>query len=494
MSGHLSRYGWALFAGVIAPLAFAPYGYYPLILFSIALLVYQWQGASARQGFISGYCFGIGYFGIGVSWLHISINLFGGVNIIGAILITALLIAFLALFPALCGYVYRRLATDKTMDLSCCLGIAAIWTLTEWTRSWVFTGFPWLSLGYSQTDSILNGMAPVLGVFGITLVLVFSAACVVAIAARPSANRYLALSLLVLWGISWLLAVQDWTQAEDKQLGVAMIQGAIPQAVKWSPEMRQPTLDLYRELSKPHLDQDLIIWPEAAIPAFYHQVPDYIEQLRQMSEDNNLQLLTGIPYHDDSSGSMYNSVAFLGENTDHYFKKHLVPFGEYLPLKPLLGGLIEWLGVPMADFSSGPDRSPVLDAGEYKLGISICYEDIFGNEVIQAMPDAALLVNISNDAWFGDSAAPHQHMQIARMRAIETGRYMVRVTNTGISALIDEKGRLIAQLPQFTGATYAGDVVLFSGHTPYSRVGNYPVVLLSLGLLLILIYRRKSRD
>jgi apolipoprotein N-acyltransferase len=494
ISGTGQKTLYSLLSGGIAPFAFSPFDIYPLAVLSVVLIIYLWSRSDPRTAFYTGYLYGLGFFGSGVSWLHISINLFGGVNIAGAVFLTFLLIAFLSLYPAITGYLATRLSSGNHKGLSLVLGVPVLWALGEWIRSWLLTGFPWLNLGYSQTDSALAGLAPVCGVFGISLAVVFTAAAIVSLLnAGRKKQLLLGIVIVLVWAGSWLLGKVEWTTGDGGEISVAVIQGAVPQEIKWRPEMRGPTMDLYRDLTQPHLQRDLIIWPEAAIPAYFHQVPGFIDELSGSVQARGNHLLTGMPVYENSSENHYNGVVLLGNETRFYFKKHLVPFGEYLPLDFLLGGLIRFFNIPISDFSAGPDVRPVLDAGGFRIGISVCYEDTFGEEVIQAIPEAGILVNISNDAWFGDSAAPHQHLQMARMRAQETGRHLLRATNTGISAIIDEKGRIVSRIPQFEPGSISGNVPLFSGHTPYSRTGNYPVVLVCLLVLGIFLYRKKIR-
>lgn len=493
LSGTPQRTFYSFFSGAIAVLAFSPYEIFPMAILSIALIIYLWLQSSPRSALFFGYIYGLGFFGFGVSWLHISINLFGGVNIVVAVFITFLLIAFLSLFPALTGYLTRKLHSKHDHGLSILLGIPILWTLGEWIRSWIFTGFPWLNLGYSQAGSVLNGFAPISGVFGISLVVVFTSVAIVSVFSADKKRQLILCSLIVLvWSFAWLAGTVKWTTRTEQELSVALIQGAVPQEIKWRADMRQPTMDLYRNLVQPHIQRDLIILPEAAIPVYFHQATDYINGYLNETRKNKNHILTGMPIYDRDTDKYYNGVVFLGDDINFYLKKHLVPFGEYLPLKFLLKNIIDSLNIPMSDFSSGPEVAPLLDAGKYKIGISICYEDTFGEEVIQGLPDAGILVNISNDAWFGDSVAPHQHLQMARMRALETGRYLLRATNTGITAIIDENGRIVSHLPQFIPASLTGDVAVFSGHTPYTRFGNYPVVIFCFCVLVFLAYSIKN--
>ncbi len=479
LSGVLS-----LLLGLLTPLSFAPYSIYITALVTLACLIYLWITSTPRTAFLYGYLFGLGMFGSGVSWLHISINLFGGVNFFASVILTFLLIAFISLYPAITGYIYRRFFSHISRSLALLLVIPSLWSLSEWARSWIFTGFPWLNMGYSHTDTPLKGMAAVLGIYGISWLAIFTSG---ALANLINANKRQQLKtctlIIVIWTGCWMLHQQNWTENSDDELSVALVQGSIPQEIKWRPEMRQTTINLYKELSKDVLDHDLIVWPEAAIPAFYHQVGSLINELESITHKNGNRIMVGMPVYDPNTQEYYNSLVSIDNKVTFYFKRHLVPFGEYLPLKFLLQDLTDYLNIPVSDFSSGNDPAPVMINSNYNIGVSICYEDTFGEEVIQAMPDANILVNVSNDAWFGDSAAPHQHLQMARMRALETGRYLVRATNTGISAIINEKGEITDQLLQFAPATLSGKARLFNGSTPYARYGNYPIIIISLILL-----------
>ena len=488
----------SLLAGAVLPLAFSPYDLPVFAFLAPALLIALWWNTAPGTAFAYGYLFGLGMFGVGVNWLHISINLFGGVNLIGALALTWLFVAFLALYPALTGYLSRKLFRHAPPSVYLLLAVPALWVLTEWLRGWLFTGFPWLDLGYSQTDTLLGGLAPLAGVYAVSAATVLTAAALVAVfCLTPRGKALVALLVVVTWSGAWLAGRQDWTADDSESIDVALIQGAVPQAVKWDPAMRRTSMRLYADLTRPYLGADLIIWPETAIPALYHQVQDYLDGMARLASQHGSSLLTGIPVWDAGSGRYYNSLVVLnGGKRSFYYKKHLVPFGEYLPFADTLRGLLQFLHIPMSDFSPGPDIPPVLVAGGIHLGVSICYEDTFGEEVIEALPAAEVLVNVSNDAWFGDSAAPHQHLQMARMRALETGRYMLRATNTGVSALIDEKGNVLRTTPQFRPEVVSGRVELFRGQTPYATTGNYPVIGLAFLLLVItavLEHRRRRK-
>ena len=482
-----------LLAGALVPLAFAPFNLYFLAFLCPAVLIFLCKDLSPRKAFVSGYLFGFAMFSAGVYWLHISINLFGGVTISLAILATALLISFISLYPALTCYLSRRYFAGNEF-LQTVIVFPALWTLLEWTRSWVLTGFPFLNMGYSQVDSPLSGFAPVLGVYSLSWLTILAAALLVCLLRFKDNKRWVALVLMIVIVASgWSLRQVNWTEQKDDPLQVALAQASIPQELKWQPQMRMPSLELYMTLSELHWQGDLVIWPETAIPAYPADVAEFLDQLKALSLKQDVVFMTGMPSNDYDTGAYYNSIMMIdGNNTSWYHKNHLVPFGEYLPLKPLLGGIFDFLRIPMSSFSKGEKSKPVLEAKKLVAGVSICYEGAFGEDVIAALPQADVLVNVSNDAWFGDSLAPHQQLQMARLRAMETGRYMLRATNNGISAIIDEKGRVLHRSKQFVPETLSAEVKRFAGSTPYAHWGNYPVLILALVALVFVFISRKS--
>ena len=484
-----------LFAGALTSFAFSPYDVYPLAVLGPAVLLIIWRKAGPGRAFYSGYLFGLGLFGVGVNWIHISINLFGGVNFIGAMALTFLFVAFISLYPALVGYSSRRFFSRCSSFNYLVLIAPSVWVLGEWLRGWLFTGFPWLNLGYSQIDSPLGGLAVLTGVYGISWSLMFTAGAFAALFKTDRFQKGIVLTAaLFLWGAGWLAEKHDWTRFQGSEISVALVQGSVPQQLKWNAEMQQVSLDLYKGLSGPYLGSDLIIWPETAIPMFYYPGAAIEKDLLEITHHGHTRLLTGLPYVDRKTDRYYNSIVMFNDKVSYYHKRHLVPFGEYLPFKSLLGNLLKFLQIPMSDFSAGTAARPLLEDDKFAIGVSICYEDTFGEEMIESLPDAEILVNVSNDAWFGDSAAPHQHLQMARMRALESGRYLLRATNNGISAIIDEKGEITGRSAQFIPAVLAGTARLYEGMTPYARLGNTPVITLALLLLLIPLVWNKTRN
>lgn len=479
----------AFAAGVATVFAFAPFDLYPLAILGPAIMLLLWLGSNARQAFQEGWAFGLGMFGVGVFWMHISINQFGNVGLYLAIFLTLMFIALMALYYGLVGWLGKRLAGSASKAIQL-VTYVLLWTLVEWLRGWVLTGFPWLALGYSQTGTPLQGFAPLLGVYGVSLLALVSAAFLVSMIVSRFRTVLPALLVLVLvWGGGWLLTQKQWTTPSGDALKVSMIQANVEQSLKWNPRARQPTIDLYLALTRMEWGSDLVVWPETAVPAFYHELEEKLfSGLEQELRRNHSDLLLGIPVREDSGQRYFNAMATLGSVRNSYFKRHLVPFGEFMPMRLLLQPLIRFLQIPMSNFAAGEAERPLLKVAGHWAGVSICYEDAFGDEIIQAMPDAEFLVNASNDAWFGDSLALPQHLQIARMRSIETGRYQLRATNTGISAFIGPRGELISRSPIFKEYVLRGEIVPMSGMTPYARMGNWGIVVLVLLLLGVVVW------
>ena len=496
----LQRYsrGWrgdlaALFAGAAAPLAFAPLSWWPLAILSIVALFVLWLFSDVRRATWRGFLFGIGFFGVGISWVFVSIYYHGFVPLVLSLALTAALILFMSLFPALLGNLLARWFPPRFGQsytrLKLLLVMPAMWVLFEWFRGWFMTGFPWLSLGYSQVDGPLAGWAPLLGVFGVSWLIALSAALLVATALEKQ-GRYLYLTgLVVIWGLALPMKEIYWTDTHKAPLKVALLQGNVPQDLKWHPDVRRPTIELYTELTRKNWDADLIVWPETAVPAFYYEVASFLDDLEIEAQQNDTDLLLGLLTHGEDRVSYYNTILSLGSSREQYHKDHLVPFTEYLPMKWLLGNLVRFMQVPMSDFSQGGrDQLPLNVAGQ-RAGISICFEDAFGEEMINLLPSATFLVNVSNDAWFDDSWAPPQHLQMARMRALETERPLLRATNTGMTAIVDAKGRIEAQAPQFEIASVSGIIQPRTGSTLYVMTGNWLVVMLALIAVALAMWR-----
>ncbi len=494
----------ALPLGALTVCSFAPFDISLIAVFALTLLFLRWAVArTPREAFCTGYGFGLGFFLAGVSWIYVSLHTFGAMPMPLAALATLLFCAFLALFPALAGYAVARVPRSAAVKLL--LVAPALWMLVEWTRGWIFTGFPWLAVGYTQIPGQpLAGYAPVLGVFGVSLAIAWSAGCLAltvvwtwnmtfrdgpgSLSALLERRSRPSLVVLLCVGALWLagfgLKQVAWTQPTGVTTTVELLQGNVAQDMKWREDKMIATLNTYRDMVKASPAQ-LIVLPETALPLFLHQVPpDYLDDLAAHARQNKGDVLVGVPER-LANGEYFNSVISLGSaTTQRYRKSHLVPFGEFIPLRPVLGWIVGVLAIPLQDFSRGGlDQQPLNVAGQ-RVAVNICYEDVFGEEIIRQLPQATILVNASNVAWFGRSIAPQQHLQISQARALETGRYMLRATNTGVTAIIDERGNVVKKAKEFITATVKHDVPGFQGATPYVRWGNYAALLI-VGLMLL---------
>jgi apolipoprotein N-acyltransferase len=468
----------AFLAGAATVLAFAPAQIYPLAFVTLATLIHLWMRASPRECAWIGFAFGLGLFGAGVSWVYVSLSRFGGMPPPLAALATLCFCALLALFPAGAGWLQARIPGRDAVRAA--LLIPAAWILFEWLRSWVFGGFPWLSAGYAAVGWPVQGLGPLGGVLAMSFATVTLAGWLWILARRPL--RWTAfVAIVAILGAAQALRLVEWTQAHGERVAVALLQGNIAQDLKFQPERYARILETYARLAE-ETRARLIVLPETALPRLHDRVdPAYYARLQSAAGRNGGDLIVGVPFH-DAPGAYYNSVLTLGVSPRQtYHKRHLVPFGEFVP--PGLGWVMRWLNIPYSDFARGDARqSPLLVAGQ-RVAVNICYEDAFGDEIIRQLPQATLLVNVSNVAWFGDSLAPAQHLQIARLRAIETGRMHLTATNSGITAAIDRDGSVPLQLPQFEEGRLVVAAQGYAGATPYVRLGDWPALLLALLVL-----------
>jgi len=471
----------AALAGAALPLAFAPFGAYPVAVLSLAVLFGTWL-AAPREAAWRGFWFGVGAFAAGTWWLYVSVRLVGGTPLPVALLLLGGLVGIMAAWIAGAGWLAARVARGSVVAGA--LAMPGAWLLAEWLRGWVLTGFPWLSVGYGQIDGPLAAWAPVGGVYGVSLVAAVLAAALLLLARGTARVRVAAVAVLAALALATaVLGPRRWTEPDGAPLRVALVQGAVPQLLKWQPGERRATMELYRSLTEGITGADLVVWPEAAIPAPADMVAGYLDELGELARARGMQLLVGILTHDERTGEYYNSLLAVGAPAGAYHKRHLVPFGEFFPVPAFVRSWMRMMNLPYSDLSRGADRQAPLLVRGTGLAPTICYEDAYGAEQLVFQPAAGVLVNVSNDAWFGDTLAPHQHLQIARMRALETGRPMARATNTGISAFIDERGRVTDVAPQFRPAVLEGGVQPRAGATPYARTGNAPVVGLAVALL-----------
>ncbi|WP_237055012.1 apolipoprotein N-acyltransferase [Microbulbifer sediminum] len=493
-------------AGALMTLSFAPFNFWACGLLSLAAfagLVLHRAGGRQLQGRSSAwlaFCFGLGLFASGGSWVYVSITQFGGSSMPLGVLLTGGFVAILSAMLAAPFWFLGRF-TDRTPAFA--LAFPALWFLGEWLRSWLFTGFPWLYAGYAHTNTWLAGWAPVLSVFGIGLLLALGAAVIaLLVAGRPlpltrRACVGLLSAALLPWPVGALLGQVDWTHTAGEPVTVGLVQANIPQEKKWLPEFRAETINRYQAGTQALADSgaEVIVWPEAALPLLYGQAPNLMSTLQRNAEETGVDLISGVLYDrvDNGLRVVHNSAAVFGHNPHVYHKRHLVPFGEYVPLEEWIRGTIEFFDLPTSFIRPGPEEQPPLAAGDLTWAPLICYEIVYPSLVAESALASQVLLTISNDAWFGDSIGPLQHMQMAQMRALETGRYLVRGTNTGVTAIVNPQGEITDKLPQFKRANMIGQVTAMEGATPFMVLGIIGVMALAAVMLTGAVMLQRQR-
>lgn len=481
--------------GAMTTLTFAPFGLYFLMPVVMLPAMFVWVFTPPRASAKLSFWYGAGLFLSGTYWLYISIHVFGQAPLWVAMLIMVGLVLIMSAYCAAAGWIISRLAEGSARRLLF-VGPAA-WVTIEWLRGWLMSGFPWLAAGYSQIDSTLAGWVPLVGVYGASVVTVLSSAALLGAVIEKGRARWLYAGTVILpWLVGAALQPIQWTEATDGSLRTTIVQGGVSQDRKWAADEFKPTLELYRNALLEYHDSDLVIWPEVAIPSTIDQVERYIGEWQSDIQSQPRTLLFGILERDLESRKVFNSVVMLnGHDRQIYRKRHLVPFGEYFPVPDFVRKWMRLMSLPTSDMSAGDEDQPLLEglSGD-KMAVAICYEDAYGAEQLYALPEASVLINVSNDAWFGDSIAPHQHLEIARMRALEAGRYVVRATNNGVSAFIGPKGELLDTAPQFEYAAITMDIIPHTGATPFVRGGNWPVITLLLGILAWFSWSSRQQD
>lgn len=483
--------GWpvyllVLFAGLLTPLAFAPFNIWPLSILSPAVLAFALISRTAKEALWLGFWFGMGLYGSGASWVYISIHEFGFASVFLATLLTGIFIIVLSLVFSLPFYLFGRWFNHGLINVV--LGFSACWILGEWLRSWVFTGFPWLYLGYAHLTTWLSGWAPVLGIFGLSWMCAITAAGITACGLYKRKAIPAALLIAAIWPLGGALSSIQWTTPFQAPVTIGLAQGNIPQELKWHPDFLEPTLTRYSLLSESLWEKDIIVWPEAAIPLLYHSAIPFLDQLSEQADATSTAFITGILYDDPIDKRYYNAIMGLGLGNGMYHKQRLVPFGEYVPLEKWLRGLIAFFNLPMSVISPGPGNQTGLAAGDIQLAPFICYEVVYPELVATNAAQSHVLITISNDAWFGDSIGPLQHLEMAQMRALETGRYLIRATNDGVSAIVNEKGEILKRSQRFVQQSLSGTIQPMTGATPYMQWGNLPVLAGGFILLLLCVF------
>lgn len=539
----------AIFLGALVPLSMAPFNWWPLGVLSIAgfsvlLCGPHSQKKTASTGhtqklFLRSLCYGLGIYAVGASWIFVSIHEYGGASIVLSLLLITPFIILLAFLLALPFAIFAKAlsinssSSDINFSVPLCISMLlvfpSLWTINEWFRGWVFTGFPWLYLGYAHTDTWLSGWAPVTGVLGISWITACCGALLGLyvrlglyikpgggfISRKETRNKKTIVGLkapiLTLSGgtlvaiVFWLGGAYfqslSWTVPTGKPLSIGLVQPALPLSIKWDPHKLPEIFNQYRTDTQKLLTNDLVIWPESAIPRFHHEVAGYLDPIVSEANDTNTALITGIPTaennpNDDKDNaasffsSYYNSVIGLGRASGTYHKQHLVPFGEYVPFEKWLRGTIAFFDLPMSAFNSGPEQQQPITAKGAIIGTAICYEIAYSELVRKSALKANLLLTLSNDTWFGKSIGPKQHFQIARMRAIENRKPLIRATNDGISALIYADGKVSATIPPYKRDILEGTLEPRDGLTPFGQYGSYPILLISFFCIFMALLRK----
>jgi len=497
----LTRSGWignslTLVAGALITLTLAPFDLWPLTFVACIILYLGLSTLNPRQAALRGWWFGLGMFASGTSWVYVSIHDYGAASVPLAAFLTVLFVSGLALFLALFGWLWARLFRQQQHCIGNALAFAALWVAVEAFRGWFLTGFPWLYIGYSQLNGPLAGFAPLGGVWLLSFILALSSALLLTLCkAKGWLQRLSAGALIaVMWCAGFALDTKEWTQPSGDPLSVTAIQGNIEQNLKWDPTQIEAQLLLYQSLTLNAAPSDLIIWPETAVPILKDQAQNYLDSMDRIISRQDSALITGLPLRqNDEKGDLryYNAITTLGDSQGEYRKQKLVPFGEYVPLQDLLRGLIAFFDLPMSDFARGPSQQAPLNAKGYKIAPYICYEVVYPEFASELAAQSDILLTISNDTWFGTSIGPMQHLQMAQMRALEAGRWMIRATNNGVSALINPQGQITATVPQFQQSVLRGSVVPMQGLTPYLQWQSWPLILLCFLCLMPAVLQRR---
>ena len=485
------RYIIAAIAGSTLPFSFAPFNFFWMAPISLSALFLLWKKCPSTESFKLGFIFGFASFSIGLYWIYISIHSFGGVNEFLSIFLLFLLISYLSSYIGIIGWLSTSFFKVSYFNLFIFI-IPSTWTLVEWIRSWLFSGFGWLSVGYSQANSWLINLAPVGGLHFMSFFILIISGCLATIIIGANRQKFIsAITLISIWTIAFLLEGFQWTKENNKVYSVSIVQGAISQDLKWREDYIIPTLNLYRELIHQTKGSSLVLLPEVAIPIPYEQASNYLNELKYWSEENNSKIMLGILKKNYKDNNYFNALVSLDNEDTFYAKRHIVPFGEYLPLPNFAKKWVKLLNLPYSELAQGPLQQDPIYFYDEQVGVSICYEDVFGAEQLRHFPESTFLINITNDAWFGNSIAPHQHLQISRVRAAEVGRFILRSANTGISAIINEKGKIISSSPEFEPYIVKGEFSGFEGSTLFTLLGNKLIVLCSSMILLFFYFATK---
>jgi len=476
----------ALVAGASLPVSFAPFEWWPVAVVVPALLIWLWDGATPRRAAVLGFWFNFGTFAAGTYWLYISLRLIGHAPIPLALFLMLGLAAIMGAYHALLGWAVAKFLPPRGA-LRWLVGIPGAWLLVEWWRGWFLSGFGWLSLGYAHTDNWLGALAPVVGQYGLGLLTLVMAGVLVTLLQGTSRERIVAgATFVIIWAVAFSLRGIEWTQPFGGPIEVAVVQGAVPQDKKWTGNVDE-IVALYQTRTREAYGADIIFWPESAIPDLANYHVNLYREIYQEASARGSALIVGTlraePDPVTGEDDYYNSVLAMDRATtgiEWHDKHHLVPFVEFVPVPSFVRTWLKLRDLPYSDFNRGAAQQEPLSASGQKIAAGVCYEDAYGSTLLPVMDRATMLANVTNDSWFGRSTARYQHLQISRLRAMETGRPMVRAANDGVSAVIGSQGELVSKAPEYEANVMRARVQPRMGITPYARTGNWPAVCLAL--------------
>lgn len=491
--GVSSRYSYllrAFIAGLLLPFGFAPFHLPGLTILGIAFFYAQLRTQPLKQSLFTGFAFGLGFLGLGVSWIYVSIHEYGHLTILLSVLITLAFIAYLSLFPALVAVLYHKLAA-KCSFLSAGLLFSALWCLSEYLRSTLMSGFPWLLIGCGQIDTPLHYLLPVVGIYGVSFLTCFAATLLVAVVQTPKPKRYVWLIAFVVLLISpSVLKYAKWTTTRDTPISVGVIQANLSMRDKWDESLFWQLVQQYKdEIEQLIGKKQLIVLPESAIPVPEHYVSELLDSLDAKAEQAQSSILIGIPQIASVDERYYfNTIVTLGMAKGHYIKQHIVPFGEYIP-QPF-ERIMSWFEIPIANLKPGSSDQPLLNILDHPIASLICYELAYPMLLRKQLPEAEWIVSISDDGWFGHSLAMYQHLQMAQALSMQTGRYQVVSNNDGLSSIIDNHGHIVHSLPAFSSGTLEANIYPAKGTTPWIYYGDLPILLLALASIFLIQFRK----
>ena len=489
----MRNYVYALLLGSIFPLGFAPFDLYPITFLSISLFIYILDKESNSNYYLVGFFYGLGLWSVGISWVYVSIHYHGDISIIISLLITFLFAAFLSLYFSALAFLYRFFKT-KVTHLNYILIFPILWVTIEIVRSHLFTGFPWLIVGSSLSGTSLGGWTPILGSYGSSLIVLMSAGCLTLILNKSKKLEIYSTLLFLLFLISsFSLNKYNWT-SQDKELNIFIYQPNLSLKDKWSINGFNKTKKLIEKAVEILKEGDLIVFPETALIFDKKEIAPWIEEINFKLIKKEASLISGIIAKDSKNDYLierYNRFQGFGILNSHYDKVHLVPFGEYVPLRYYLGGVMDVLGINMVNTLPGRSIN-TLKAGKIRVSPSICYEIAFNNLIRKTAKTSNLIITISNDTWFGRSLGPEQHLEIAQTRALEHQKVLLRATNSGVSAIIGRKGEILERQGIFEKKELERKIYLYEGNTPFSIVGNSIIYIIILVTYMYLFYLKRT--